>query len=144
MIERFGVRRRRLFAVGAGVLMSVGLVPEAHAQIRATHPRIYLTPTNVLSMQARWAGQKDAELNEVVAYSDRRLANPSAVDAELAGNYPNGVVLPMALAAVVTGESRFVDASLRHLDLLVGIAAPTGGAIACSRWRSSTTGFTLT
>lgn len=120
-------------SVAAAILIATGAPREADAQIRATHPRIFLTNTSVSAMQLRWAAKSDSELNEVVGFATRSLSNPTGVDTQLRGDYPDTVALPTALAAVITGESRFVNASLSHLDVLLGIAAPTGGDTA---WRN--------
>ena len=49
-------------AVGSAVLFVTCLPKQAHAQIRTSHPRIYITEDNLRSMQARWAGKADSEL----------------------------------------------------------------------------------
>lgn len=106
-------------------LIAVGVVGHssvAFAQVRTTHPRIYLSNERRLAL--RTEGTTNEILSDLDMWMTRRLtpAGMTAADADMRGNYPDLLVIPAAFTATVLRTPTYITEVRRYLVFLAGIA----------------------
>lgn len=101
-------------------------IPNSHGEtiIRDDRPRLLFNKSDVERIRATIATYNLNDFKALSNYAKRRLNDPE--NAILKGDYPSGIVMPVAFAGLISGNNEFIQKAVNYAVLLANVPANNG------------------